>query len=59
MPKTKMPDKVGTKYCEDPSHQRTGWVLEDDVTNTILQACSDAKAYISSKKVWYYYILNY
>ena len=51
MPKTKMPDKVGTKYCEDPSHQRTGWVLEDDVTNTILQACSDAKAYISSKKV--------
>jgi len=45
-----MPDKVGTKFCADPSSQRTGWILEDDVTNTVLQACSEAKNYISSKK---------
>ncbi len=50
-PKIKMPERVGTKFCEDPSSQRIGWILEDEVTNTILQACSDAKNYISPKKV--------
>jgi len=46
-----MPDHVGTKFCEDPTNQRSGWILEEEVTNTILKECSDAKNYISSKKV--------
>jgi hypothetical protein len=50
VPKPKMPEKVGTRYNDDPTGQRTGWILEEDVTNTILQASIDAKDYISSKR---------
>ncbi len=50
VPKTKMPEKVGTRYNEDPSHQRTGWILEAEVTDTILKGVMDAKAYINSKR---------
>jgi hypothetical protein len=46
-----MPEKVGTIYKDDPTGQRTGWVLEESVTNTILKGCQDAKAFISVKKV--------
>lgn len=33
--KTPMPPKVGTKYNEDKTNQRTGWILEDDVTKKL------------------------
>lgn len=46
-----MPKPIGTKICEDPSSQRSGWILEEDVTNTILKACAEAKEWISVKKV--------
>lgn len=46
-----MPEKVGTRFNEDPGHQRTGWVLEENVTETIMKAVTDAKEIISSKKV--------
>jgi hypothetical protein len=46
-----MPKPLGTKYNEDPSALRSGWILDDDITNTILKACSEAKYVISIKKV--------
>ena len=46
-----MPKPIGTKFKEDPDSQRSGWILEDDITNTILKACADAKDMISLKKV--------
>ena len=51
VPKIKMPERVGTKFNEDPSHQRTGWILDEEVTNTILKGVLDAKEYISLKRV--------
>ena len=50
VPKPKMPEKVGTKFNQDPSHQRIGWILDEEVTNTILKGVQDAKAYISNKR---------
>lgn len=50
VPKTKMPEKVGTRFNEDKSAQRTGWILEEDVTNTILKGIMDAKVYLSDKR---------
>ena len=47
----KMPKPLGTKMNEDPTAQRSGWILDDDVTNTILKACFDAKDLINIKKV--------
>ena len=49
-PKTPMPEKVGTKYNEDKTNQRTGWILEDDVTKKIMEAVTKAKEYISPKR---------
>ena len=46
-----MPTSIGTKFREDPSHRRSGWTLEDDVTTTVLKACYEAKEYINFKKV--------
>jgi hypothetical protein len=57
-PKTKMPEQIGTKWCPDATSQRTGWILEDEVTKTILTACSDAKECISSKKVFKNKLIN-
>ncbi len=51
VPKPKMPEKVGDRYNEDPSHQRTGWIIDEEVTNTILKGVLDAKEYISFKRV--------
>lgn len=51
VPIPKMPDKIGTRYNDDPSGQRTGWILEEDVTTTILQGVLDAKKYISISRV--------
>ena len=48
--KTPMPPKVGTKYNEDKTNQRTGWILEDDVTKKIMEAVTAAKEYISPKR---------
>lgn len=45
--KTPMPPKVGTKFNEDKTNQRTGWILEDDITSKAMQAVTDAKEYIS------------
>ncbi len=50
VPKPKMPDRVGTKFNEDPSHQRIGWILDEELTNTILQPVKDAKDLISSQR---------
>lgn len=52
----KMPKPIGTRFCEDPHAQRSGWVLEEDVTNTILKACAEAKEFISLKKLEEKYI---
>jgi hypothetical protein len=46
-----MPEKVGTIYKDDPTGQRTGWVLEESVTNNIMKAVLDSKGLISVKKV--------
>lgn len=51
LPKPKMPEKVGTRYNEDKTSHRTGWILEEDVTNTILKGIMDAKDYINYKRV--------
>jgi hypothetical protein len=51
VPKMKMPDRVGTIYKEDSTGQRTGWVLEENVTNNIMKAITDAKAFISVKRI--------
>ncbi len=50
VPKIKMPDRVGTRFNEDPSHQRTGWILDEDVTKTILKGVIDAKDYLNPKR---------
>lgn len=44
-----MPDQIGTRFNEDKNGHRTGWILEEDVTNTILKGINEAKEYISSK----------
>ena len=44
-----MPPKVGTKYNEDKTNQRTGWILEDDVTKKRMEEVMAAKEYISLK----------
>jgi hypothetical protein len=49
--KPEMPPQVGTRFNEDQSAQRTGWILEEDITNTILKGVLEAKEYISSKRV--------
>jgi len=51
VPKIKMPKTRGTKFLEDPTAQRCGWILEDDLTNTILKACMESKEKISPKRV--------
>lgn len=50
VPKPKMPEQIGTRYNDDKSGQRTGWILEEDVTNTILNGVKEAKEYISPKR---------
>jgi hypothetical protein len=50
VPKPKMPEQVGTRYNDDKTGQRTGWILEEDVTETILKGVIDAKDYISHKR---------
>ena len=47
--KTPMPPKVGTKYNEDKTNQRTGWILEDEVTKKIMEEVNAAKEYLSKK----------
>jgi hypothetical protein len=49
-PKPKIPEQVGTRFNEDPTSHRTGWILEEDVTNIILKAVFDAKEYINVKR---------
>jgi hypothetical protein len=44
-----MPEPVGTIYNEDKTGHRTGWVLEEDITDTILKGVIEAKEYISVK----------
>ena len=45
--KTPMPPKVGTKYNEDKTNQRCGWILEDDVTKKIMDQVNITKEYLS------------
>jgi hypothetical protein len=46
-----MPEKVGTIYNDDKTGQRTGWILEESVNNTILKGVQEARDYINVKKV--------
>lgn len=46
----KMPEKVGTRYNEDKTSVRTGWILEENTTNNILKAVEDAKLYIGKQR---------
>lgn len=48
--KTPMPPKVGTKFNEDKTNQRTGWILEDDVNKKIMEAVTNAKDYLDPKR---------
>jgi hypothetical protein len=50
VPKPKMPERVGTRFNEDKTAQRTGWILEEDVTETILKGVKEAKDYLSSQR---------
>ena len=49
-PRTPLPPKVGTKFNEDKTHHRTGWILEDDINKKILEEIVKAKEYISYKR---------
>lgn len=46
----KMPEKVGTRYNEDKTNMRTGWILEETTTENVLKAIEEAKAYINLKR---------
>ena len=48
--KTPFPEKVGTKYNEDKTNQRTGWILEDEINKKIMEAVNQAKEYLSPKR---------
>ncbi len=50
VPKMKMPEKVGTRFNEDKTSMRTGWILEEGVTNNVLKAVEEAKEYISNNR---------
>lgn len=50
VPKPIMPERVGTRFNEDKTAQRTGWILEEYVTETILKGVKEAKEYISSQR---------
>jgi hypothetical protein len=42
-----MPERVGTRYNEDKTAMRTGWILEENTTENILKAIEEYKQYIS------------
>jgi hypothetical protein len=51
-----MPERVGTRYNEDKTAMRTGWILEENATETVLKGIEEYKQYISrnyteSKKI--------
>lgn len=46
-----MPEKIGTIYNDDKTGQRTGWILEESVNNTIMKGVQEARDYINIKKV--------
>ena len=50
VPKPIMPEKVGTRFNEDKTAQRTGWILEEDVTEIILKGVREAKNYLSLQR---------
>jgi hypothetical protein len=50
VPKPKMPERVGTRFNEDKTAQRTGWILEEGVTATILKGVNESKEYISYQR---------
>ena len=45
-----MPEKVGTRYNEDKTAMRSGWILEENTNENILKAVEDVKQYISRKR---------
>jgi hypothetical protein len=51
-----MPQRVGTRYNDDQTNMRTGWILEENATETVLKGIEEYKQYISrshteSKKI--------
>jgi len=50
VPKPLMPERVGTRYNEDKTAQRTGWILEEGVTETIWKGVKEAKEYLSNER---------
>lgn len=47
----KMPPKVGTRFVEDTTHHRTGFLLEEEVTKMILKNVAEAKLVIHKDQV--------
>lgn len=46
-----MPPKVGTKFVDDSSHYRIGWILEDEVTKMMLKHITEAKEVIHKSQI--------
>ncbi len=46
-----MPPKVGTRFVEDENHHRTGWLLEKEITDKMLECVRTARLSISKDKV--------
>jgi len=46
-----MPPKVGTRFIEDKSNYRTGWLLDEIITKEILKQVSDTRLVITKDQV--------
>jgi len=46
-----MPIKVSTRFIEDKSNYRTGWVLDEDITKMMIKCAVDARAVIHKDQV--------
>jgi hypothetical protein len=47
----KSPPQVGTRFVEDETHHRTGWLLDEEITKTMLNAVLEAKVAIHKEQV--------
>ena len=46
-----MPPKVGTRFEEEKSHYRTGWLLDEDITKMMLKCVDDTRKLIHKDQV--------
>jgi hypothetical protein len=47
----KMPPKVGTRYKEDSTHHRTGWLLDEQITETMLKHIGESKKLLHKDEI--------